>query len=287
MRTIARILSLLLVPLAVVPSARAQLEVSLQLPNVVVLRAEDVPAIVTIRNQTGRQIPVGGKDGYDLIFDIKGADGLPVLANEQSPPLAYVLAPGAVTTVTNNLYRCYRIIDTSQASVVARVDYAGTSYLSTKLFLNIQDGAECGRLQVQHGDRTTIQTLRTLLRGGHEHLFLRVDDAAGGWTFGATDLGSFLRTTPPRFMLDRAGQSHILHRSGPAQFTYHVAGHDGSLLRRENFSGDYKTVSMTAGEKGEIIVNGMPAAKSDRPQILQQTPFRPDLHPTLGTEPRP
>ena len=264
---------------ATIPSAvLGQLQISLEMPNTTVLRCEDVPAIVTIRNNTSLQIPVGGKDGYVLQFDLNSSEGQPVLPNDQNPPLALVLAPGAETVITNNLFRCCKLVDVQQASVVARVDYDGKSYMSRKLFLDVRNGTEIARLQVPNGQRTMVHILGILHRGGHEHLFLQVEDEAGGWIYRAADLGSILRATPPQFMLDGSGQTHVLHRSGPEQYSYHVASADGTFVQFEMFNGDYKTVQMSVNDKGEIIVNGMPAEKGDRPPVLQATPFRPDLH---------
>jgi len=254
------------------------MDVSLTLPNKVVLRAESVPAIVTVKNNTGMKIPVGGTNGYVLRFEIKSADGQSVLPNEKNQPLALELQPGSVVTMTNDLFQCYRIIDINQASVLARVDYGDTSYLSAKEFLNVQDGAELARLKVPNGERMLVQALYTLNRGGHEHVLLRVDDKEGGWTYGATDLGIILRSTPPQMMLDQQGRTHILHRSGPTKYSYHIVSSDGSLLKLENFVGDYKVVRMVAGANGEISVNGKPAEKSDQPEMLRATPFLPDLH---------
>lgn len=275
-----RILKLIMPALLALPvAASAQLDVSLTLPNKVLLRAEDVPAVITIRNNTGMTIPTGGAAGYGLDFEIKDTEGLSALPHESHRPVAPVLPPGASVTFTNNLFQCYQLMDISQAGVVARVDYGGTRYLSTREFINIQDGVEVARLEVPQGGRTLVHLLRTLNRGGHEHLFLRVDDQAGGWTFGAVDLGFVLRTaSPPQLMLDGQHRTHILHRSGPTQFSYHVADPDGTLQKLENFTGDYKVIRMIASADGAITVSGRPADKSERPQVLQATPFRPDLH---------
>jgi hypothetical protein len=270
--------ALFLIAMAFAPAARAQIEVSLKMPFTTAMRCEALPASVMIRNNTGVQIPVGGKDGYELRFDIKSTDGTPVMPSEQRQPVAFVLAPGAETVVTNDLFRCYQLVDAQQVNIAAIVEYAGRSYLSRKAYLDLQDGSELARLQVPNGKRTMVHSLRTLLRGGHEHLFLRVEEEAGGWTYGATDLGTVLRTTPPQFMLDGSGHTHILHRSGPQEFTYHAVAADGTVSKINKFTGDYKVVRMLANSSGEIVVNGMPADKTDRPPMLQATPFRPDLH---------
>lgn len=259
-------------------TARAQLEVSLTMPNTTLLRCESVPAIVTIRNNTGMEIPIGGATGYDLSFEVKNADSQPLRSDDQSPVIATTLAPGATTVITNDLFRCFRLMEIQQASVIARVDYGGRSYISQRIFLDIQNGTEIARIQVPAGNKSIAHILRTLNRGGHAHLFLRVDDETGGWTYGAFDLGTALLMTPPQIMTDRAGLTHILHRSGPQEFNYRVADANGTFLKFEQFTGDYKNVHMTVNESGEIAVNGKPTEKGERPSVLQASPLRADLH---------
>lgn len=260
-------------------NAQGQLAVNLRLTNTTFLRFEDIPAFVVVKNNTGLAIPAGGNAGYSLTFDIKGSDGQPVGAIEQKdPPPLPALVPGAETIISNNLFRSYRFSETEQAVVVARVDYAGQSFLSPKVFLDFQKGIDVTRMQVPVGNRTLTYLLRRLMRDKHEHLFLRVDDESAGQTYGATDLGLFLRQPAPTIMPDAAGQIHVLHRSGPQQFTYHVARGDGAILRKELFSGDYQTVRMIATAQGEIQVSGKPTDEKDSLPILKQTPFAPEMH---------
>lgn len=258
--------------------ARGQLDVRLTMANTTFLRFEPVLAGVTIRNNSAMQIQPGGSGGYSLQFDVRDSDGHPVSAIEKHPPLALVLAPGSETTVTNDLFRCVRLADFEQGNVIARVDYAGQSFLSAKIYFDIRNGSEIARLQVASGSKQLTHTLRTLNRRGHEHLFLRVDEESGGWTYGATDLGYNLQLTPPTFLLGATSTVHILQRSGPREYKYHVADANGTLTRAEVFSGDYRTVKMYANSKGEIVVNGMPGDKRDNPPVLQATPFTPGLH---------
>lgn len=259
-------------------TARGQIEVSLVLPEKLFMTGERVPAVVTIKNNTSAEVPVGGTGGHTLEFDVKNADGHPVSERAGHPPVTRTLPAGGSLTITNDLFLCFELLDQRQVGVAAVVGFQNRNFVSKREYFDLQQGAELARFQVNVGERTVSQTLRTVMRKEHTHLFLRADDEAGGTTFGAVHLGTLLRTTPPQYMVDRQNKTHIVHRSGPEQFIYHVANSDGGLVRREHFTGDYKIVRLVAGSDGQVTCTGLPGDKKDEPQILQQTPFRPDLH---------
>ncbi len=273
--------------MAIVGSARAQLDISLRMPNTTLLRGEPVPAVVTIQNNTAAQIPVGGNNGYNLSFDLRDSDSHSILPNEENPLFTLPLAPGATLVITNDLFRCFKLMGLQQASIMAHADYAGRSYTSKRFFLDFQGGTEIARLQVSSGKETLAHIFLVLRRGAHEHLFLRVDDEAGGWTYGATDLGTILRSVPPQFMLDSSGHTHMLQRSGPEEYSYRIAAADGTILKHELFRGDYRIIRMSAAPDGTITVNGKAAEIGERPAVLPATPMRPDLHRPMQQDSAP
>lgn len=257
--------------------ARAQLDITMTMPVTTALRYEKLPAIVTLRNNTGTRI-APGTAGYVMSFDGRTLDSNPVSAGVL-PVQAPTLEPGASITFTNDLTRVLDLSSVVQFSVMARAEYSGVGFVSQKQFVDILDGVEVARIRANDPkDGAVNHTLRVMNRDSHEHVFLRVDSEKGGWSFGAQDLGTILRATPPSLMLAADGTVHILHRAGPARFIYHQATANGQLLKAQAFQGDFQVVRMTAGADGQIKVIGKPADNADSLPILRQSPFRPDLH---------
>ena len=257
----------------------AQLEVSMKLPHRILLRYEAIPVVVTVVNKSGRQIPLSATNGYSFDFDIQAEDGRMVgIATQHPPVVAPVLLRGVETSFTNDLFRSFQIGGVNQASIVARINYGGMSYLSHKQFIDIRTGAEIAHLQTSAGNSTFNHQLRVMERDDYQNLFLRVDDATGGWTYGAVDLGPFINMNPPTIMSDHNGMVHVLHQSAPQEYIYNIAAPNGTIDKTEKFTGDYQIVQMTTDAQGAVNVSGRPGNKNDREPVLQATPFRPDMH---------
>ena len=65
-------------------------------------------------------------------------------------------------------------------------------------------------------------TLRTLNRDRREVVFLRINDDDRGMCYGVFELGAIVRMFEPKLQMDEVGNIHVLHQSGPWQFTHSV-----------------------------------------------------------------
>ena len=126
-------------------------------------------------------------------------------------------------------------------------------------FLDVLPGLEIARLSAgvpAEPDATRLYTLRTLNRDRVEVMFLRIDDDDRGVCYGVFELGRIVRLYEPKLQVDETGNVHILHQSGPWQFTHSVFTPRGEPVLQEVYSGEGSAIGLKRGEGGQLAVDG-------------------------------
>lgn len=260
-------------------AAHAQVDLQCNVPVTQVLLGESLPAVLTIRAQD-RDLDLGeGEDQYRVGFDVRDARGLLVHLR----PGASVQAPGRLpagqaVAFTNDLHRLYRLDDALQISVQARIEAEGTTLVTPKVYVDIAPGAELQRLVVRGADgRRRACALRSLNREKRDHLFLRMDEEESGLCYGVFDLGRFISVKPPVMQMDGRGQLHVLHVSGPNQFSHAVFTLDGVPVSQDTVAGDSSSVRLESDGAGGLRVVGAGPSLAPREPMVEPLPVRRSL----------
>ena len=237
--------------------ARAQVELTFQLPHHEALELEPLPAIVTLHN-TGSQ-PLQREGDYVLTFDVVNPAGVQTsLRAGQAPYAPAELAPDARLTFTNDLSLLYKIQQQGPYTVAARLTLRHRAIVSGREFLDIMPGSEIAFAEGVATDGSARRySLRQLSRAKQSRLYFRVDDPEASLCYGVIDLGRQIPIRPPELRVDREGLVHILHLTGPAQFVHSVFGSNGEMVAQQTHPGDANAVRLVADEESGYRVDGV------------------------------
>ena len=139
------------------------------------------------------------------------------------------------------------------------MEWGGKVFISPKLFLDVLPGLEISKLVAgipEDPNAVRSYTLRTLNRDRTEVVFLRINDDDRGMCYGVFELGTIVRLFEPKLQTDEVGNIHVLHQSGPWQFTHSVFTPHGDPVVQEVYSADGSTIGLKRAEGGQIAVQG-------------------------------
>jgi hypothetical protein len=258
------------------PLARAQVDFSCRFPVTQVLAYEALPAVVTVHNHGPRPLRNEGTNAFTLAFEISdGTGALRPLRPGRAPALPTQVDPGATITFTNDLQMLYDIDGLSAFNVRARLLAESRWYGTDKSFVDVSPGAVLLRVDqpLDDGGLRTY-TLRSLNREGRDRLFLRIDDEASGIAYAAVELGRLVAMGKPTLRFDNSGRAHILHLSGPNQFTYSIFTTDGQPVSQEIVRGEASSVRLEPDGRGGLEVRGAGPAPSTSPSPMEALPMR-------------
>lgn len=241
--------------------AAAQIDMRCRLENVRTVLFEPVVVNLDIINNTGDILDFSGAvPNAHLAFDVEQSPGIAVPPT--GVPLfaqAVTIKPGDTFSGKVNLQATYRITDTGPYTVTTRVEWGGKVFISPKLFLDVLPGLEIAKLAAgipEDPNAVRNYTLRTLNRDRCEVVFLRINDDEKGVCYGVFDLGTVVRMFEPKLQVDEVGSIHVLHQSGPWQFTHSVFTPYGDPVLQEVYSGDGSSIGLKRAEDGQLAVQG-------------------------------
>ena len=241
--------------------ALAQIDMKCRLQNSRTVLFEPVVVSLDIINNTGELLDFSGAiPNAHLAFDIEQSPG--VLVPATGIPLfgqAVTIKPGDTFSGKVNLQAAYKITDTGPYTVTSRVEWGGKVFISPKLFLDVLSGLEISKLVAgipEDPNAVRSYTLRTLNRDRGEAIFLRINDDDRDMCYGVFELGTIVRLFEPKLLTDEVGNIHVLHQSGPWQFTHSVFTPHGDSVVQEVYSADGSTIGLKRAEGGQIVVQG-------------------------------
>ncbi|HMP76537.1 MAG TPA: hypothetical protein PKE12_09590 [Kiritimatiellia bacterium] len=268
--------ALILLGISLAAAASAQVEFSAKLTHSELLLCEPVPVVVTLQNKMPTALVAGDTQGYSLVFEVTGRDGLLVRQRpEEALPELPEIPAGGTVIITNDLQALFPLSSHSMLGVRARLTLGNRSYVTEKMFFDILPGSEIARLQARASDgELRTFSLRVLNREKRDRLFLRVGNEGETLCYGVSDLGRFVRLGKPAIELDAQGRVHVLHLTGPNQFSYSVHASDAGVLSRKTFEGDVSMVRLVPDGEGGFRVTGMGQLSPRRDPMVEPLPIR-------------
>jgi hypothetical protein len=162
--------------------ALGQLRLELQLPSTTALLYESVNAVVTFRNNSGRQIVFAADPpAAQFQFSIELDRGQLINPSSPAPMLTNLaLAPGAAQSLEFNLPRLYTFPAQGRYQITALAMLDGVTYASAPARLDVVKGTELARLKAGVPDdpgASRTYVLEYLQKDiAQEHIYLRIDD---------------------------------------------------------------------------------------------------------------
>jgi hypothetical protein len=253
---------------------------SARLLHKVTLQYEPVMVNVTVQNDAGEIMTIGGPEGNTtLAFVIERRPGYPIdtLARDR-PMVETVVAPYGSRTLTVDVSRHYDLRKTGPYNLVAKLRAPGISARSGRMLLDVVPGFVVREISArsEEGGSSRLYSLRTLKRDRGEQLFLRIEDSARKLCYGVYGLGRLVQGDTPLMMDDRAGKIHVLHMSSPSRTTHTISSPEGApdqlYLSREGTA-----PRLVRTEDGLVTVIGGSEYRGDvrvkRPVIESFDPF--------------
>lgn len=271
MKPRTRLLAAVLVATAL--RASAQMEITCEWPTTEVLAHEEIPAVLTLVNQSADTLEAGAD--FRVQFSVSDDAGNRV-APRASPdiPLPAELLAGETVVFTADVQRAHAIDAPGAYAVFARLLHRDRVLATPRVFVTVVSGVEVGRLDGTAPDGSSRAfLLRTLNRDKKDRLFLRIDDPDRKLSYGILDLGRFINLRPPILRLDRAGRVHVLHMSAPNGFTHSVYASDGAFIAQTFHSGETRSIRLEPDADGSFVVVGAGITPPEEP-IVPDAPMR-------------
>lgn len=285
-----RIASLLAVLLGILSSARAQLEVGMEMKRHIFLRGEPVEVTVAIRNLAGKDVILRDVDDHQWFgFEItRGADTPigPLSPDYRNDPL--VILSGDAVRHKVDLLKLYPMTEYGTYQVRAAIYFPETGkYLTSgPLRIDISDGRKLWTRTVgvpaskDGAGGYRVVTLLAFQQPKENTLYARVEDDATGNIFGTYPLGRLVGGSTPAAEFDADNTLHVFHLVGPSLYNLSKIGVNGEWLGQTLWNSakgratvrrktDGRMVIVGATRVNDAPVNAPPVPKlSDRPVAL-------------------
>jgi hypothetical protein len=226
---------------------------------------ESIPAVVTIRNISGRAIELANRGATPwlnfVITDEAGASLSPVGGALTSEAVA--VQPGRSESITVNLLTHFDLRQRGVFTARAVVDADGVQTVSPPVKFTIINGREIWRqtvgLPLAEGETNQQYRTYSLLsrRSAYtEVLYAGVQDEPHGLVYGMIPLGNVIALGEPSAKADGIGHLHVLYRSGPRAINYDEVDPDGRIVKRLVYSDVMSVPQLVAQNDGGVTVQG-------------------------------
>lgn len=200
-------------------AAAQQVEMTLTLGYNAFVIGEPVLIQVEALNATRDLLDIGGKDSQDalLVEVTKGGQYNEVQAFNPEPLAgAFQLKPGQTFRHKLELDKWFPLVQEGRYVVQLVLVHGGVRYESVKKSFDVVPG-----IPVKDGVQMFVhqQKLKRLFklvywhRNQTDRLFLRTEDEPGQKVWDAIDLGTLMRSTPPKLDISPDGEVTVVHRS--------------------------------------------------------------------------
>ncbi len=257
-------------------SSQAQVSIQARVSHNLLAEGEPVAMTLEIMNQTAAPLDLTSmcNEGSFTIhvqsqsgrhYEMKHA---PIFSR------SHVLQPWMSTSVVVNLQRHFDIHYTDAYSVYARITADGRSYASDRVLFDVVPGAKMGKIQVGvalDGGRYRTYRLLSIQRKRSEYLFLHIMNEDEGVHYGTHELGRIIKLFKPVLRADREGNVHVLHQSGPTQYTHASFTPFGAPLNISLYAAEISKIRLEAVEGGKLVVRGGKPISQDTKSLRRDT----------------
>lgn len=284
--------------------AQQQPEVTLELlsSQTQFLPAEKLPISVRITNHSGRNLKLGQNEEW-LTFSVEETKG-GVVVRRDDPKVdgEFDLESGSRATFKVDIAPHFELNRPGSFRISAQMHLPELNNLivdSAPFAFDVITGStvwsQTFGVPVKNGDKTDFVDRRTYLLQQANYLkevrlYLRIADAAQGFTYAVFPIGPVVSFSKPTPLIDAQARLHVLHQFGMRTYAYHIFSHNGEIIERRTYEIGETRPSLRVNESGTVIVIGgvRRADKSDLlPQIVTNAPPSDISKPAAPSQPKP
>jgi hypothetical protein len=277
-----RLLAFLISLAAFASDVSAQLSVQLRMEKDAYLLYEAIPVIVTIRNNSGRNIQLDGSRDFSwLDFTVNDNVGAVVPRLGRVNTEQTVLLPaGQAITRTVDLTPMFEMRAAGNYRVRVALAADMVRAFSETLKFNITKGRDLWQKTVglpsvdNDKDEYRNYALQAYRSDKDERLFAIVKDDPPRVVYGVVPLGPFLPIYQPVTEIDRYGHLHVLYQNGPRSFAYVEIDPRARQLQRAVYS-DHMSFPRLVNQKGAVAVQGGEQIYPRQERILTEAELNP------------
>ena len=256
----------LLLLLGMLATARAQLDVSLEMKRHYFMRGEPIEATVVIRNLAGKDVMLRDADGNQWFgFQItKGSDTPvgPLVADYKNDP--QVILSGGSIRRSIDLLKLYPINDYGTYTVRAAVYFqeAGKFITSGAIKMDVSEGRKLWTQTVgvpgakDGAGEYHLVSLLSFQQPRETTLYARVEDEASGSVLCTYPLGRYVGGTTPGHEFDRENTLHVFQLVGPKQYFLSKIGVNGEWLGQTSWHSEEGRAAVRLKQDGRMVIVG-------------------------------
>lgn len=288
-----KLIALALVFTAIVPAARAQISVSLELkPHPFYVRHEAIRAAVRITNLSGRDLLLSDAEAPWFGFTVTqgGADNLlsPRNPDYKLDPLEIKNGETLKREVDLNTlfpfaeYGPYRV----KATIFSK--QLGKFFSSKSTGIEITEGRVVWQQTVGVPEAMpnagATHRISLLSVQGRDHMFLycRVEDPDTGAVYSCFRIGHLIDNTSPQMQFDTTNTLHVLHLVGPKTYQLTQVGVNGELVGHFTYIAPKLKPSLRRDGTGSVAVYGASRVDPPAANATVAAPKLSDRPPGLG-----
>jgi hypothetical protein len=278
--------------LAMPSGVRAQISVQMKTDRDSFILFESIPAVVSIRNFSGRTIELANQGETHwlnfLIADEAGATLSPVGDVIVTEPVK--VEPGHTQSISVNLVTHFDLRQRGVFTARAVVETEGVHAISPPTRFTILNGREVWRqtvgLPLTEGETNQQYRTYTLLlrRSSYDEvLYAGIQDEAHALVYGMIPLGNAIAMGNPTVKVDSVGHLHVMYRSGPRAISYDEIDPDAKIVKRLVYSDVMSVPQLVAQDDGVVTVQGGEQVYPRLERVLTDA----DLQPPAAVIPKP
>jgi hypothetical protein len=279
--------------LGVPAGVHAQISVQMKMERDTLIVFESIPAVVTIRNFSGRTIALANQGETHwlnfLVTDEAGASLSSVGDTFVTEPIE--IEPGRTQSISVNLLTHFDLRQRGVFTVRAAVEADGVQAVSSPLKFTIINGREIWRqtvgLPLAEGETNQQYRTYTLLLRQSSHdevLYAGVQDEPHDLVYGMIPLGDFIALGNPTAKADAVGHLHVLYRSGPRSISYDEIDPDAKVVKRLVYSDVMSTPQLVAQDDGAVTIQGGEQIYPSLERVMTDADLQPP--PQIITKPK-
>jgi hypothetical protein len=261
-----RLLLILLILFVAADALHAQIQVALQIKRRLFVAYEPIVATVSIRNLSGRDLPLADKDGQPWFsFEVLRANGQPVPPIDIEYKLTpLIIPPGATVERKVVLNTLYPVQDFGLYRVRASIYFSPYEqfFQSPPANIEVSEGRTLWQQVVGVPDgkegaggnrRYTVLTFR---RPSSNYVYVRVEDVETGSVFCTHSIGRLITGVDPEIKLDAQNNLHVLHLTGAKLYQHTEVGLNGELVNQASYLAVKYRPGLRLSQAGDVAVRG-------------------------------
>lgn len=270
-----RLLFILALTLAALAPARAQLDVTIEIPRRVFLRGEAIEAKVSIRNLSGHDVVLRDSETVKW-FGLEVQRGVdspiaPYETNYQNPPQS--ILSGEMVDRTVDLVKLYPVNELGSYSVRATVYFPELQkfIVSRPVKIDISTGKTVWRqtVGVPNGKESAGEyremSLILFQKPNNVEIYGRVEDQATGTILATYPMGRILGGANPMCEFSEDNTLYVMHMNGPSQYALSKIGINGEWLGQTLWISPTGRATVRKKPDGTMVVVGASRSRTTAP----------------------